>query len=82
MIKIGVDFPPGMEAKGRNGYFRLARATVWGFPDQPLPVEAEFWSKRLGGGPPIRLELTREGARMLGEALLKAAEADGDEPNG
>lgn len=43
------------EAKGRNGYFRLAEADVWRHDGK---VRIELFSKVRGDSPPVVVELT------------------------
>ena len=48
----------GIEAKGRNGYFKVKRIVVWS--DAEDEVNIEIYSKRDGDAAPIRFEGKRE----------------------
>jgi hypothetical protein len=76
------------EAKGRNGYYKLAAVEVWKTGDIDTPVKIDFQSKRtIGGIGAARLELTEDDARELLAALQeelsgKATEAEQREAMG
>ena len=80
-------------AKGRNGYFWLHYAEVWGCFSDQQPIRVDMGSKREGNAPPMRLSLTIEDATLLRDFLtarldqiagesLSACRIQGEEVNG
>ena len=62
-----------VEAKGRNGYFKVARLDLWSRTDEGLRLEA--FAAKSGKTPPLVLEFhAPAGLRKLADALLTAAE--------
>lgn len=70
------------QAKGRNGYFVLHKLNSWRWPNDLQPVWLEFWSKREGEAPPIRMQLTMEDAKLLREALETVVKEAGSHQEG
>lgn len=60
------------ESKGRNGWFKPARAAILYGPHNTVCLEV--WSKNQNGEPPIDLYLTIEDAVSVGKMLISMSE--------
>ncbi len=65
------------EARGRNGWFRMAQATLHTSRDR---VHVNIVSKRAVAPGPVYLELSLEDAAALGIELIRQARGEDERP--
>jgi hypothetical protein len=64
-----------IEAKGRNGYFKMDRAEIWRATTTPPEIHIDIYSKRAADAPPARIQGPEAEIRnlvgLLYDAIIK-----------
>ena len=65
----------GIEAKGRNGYFKADSAQLWNLNFEET-FNVEIYSKRIGDAPPIKFTGNKLDLILFFESIVNGLKAD------
>ena len=65
----------GIEAKGRNGYFKADSAQLWNSTFEEA-YNVEVYSKRIGDAPPIKFTGNKLNLILFFESIVNGLKAD------